>query len=92
MSNLANNLATFLDAPPYLILSLLLGATITIVVATRSLIINYSLAPRQPWKGFRLISIEGETAQRSFALHGRVTLEKGLKEVCNSFSVPATVC
>ena len=82
MSNLITNLTALTFNPPlYILLSLLLAATIAIAIATRSLIINYSLAPKQPWKGFRLISVKGETAQRSFALHGRETLEKGLKEV-----------
>lgn len=35
----------------------------------------------RPWNGFPLVSVKGETPQRSFALYGRETLAKGLQEV-----------
>lgn len=82
-----SGLITKLDAlkenlPPTVLLSILLGAAIAVLGLSYAIIETYSsLAKKKPWKGFPLISVRGETPQRSFALYGRETLEKGLKEV-----------
>jgi hypothetical protein len=58
-----------------------------IVVPVVFLLIRFVLETIQRervWPQFPMISVRGETPKRSFSLHGRETVEKGLRQVFHS--------
>ncbi|RKU47735.1 hypothetical protein DL546_002783 [Coniochaeta pulveracea] len=62
-------------------------AGITVLIVSLAHLFLRKERRERPWDDFALVSVRDETAQRSFALHGRETLAKGLKECSGPFQV-----